>query len=149
MKINLGCGRDYKDGWINTDVSRETKADYYFDVSKDVFPFEDNSADEIYCSGVLEQILENQGLIHAMNECHRVLKTGGKFTVIVPNAKYAIASQDPMDVRKFTIPTFNYFIKDDRHYKLYGSVYGFKAWEMESMTENERGILTVNLIKCE
>lgn len=145
-KINLGCGRDYRDGWINTDISKDTKADKYFSVT-DTFPFEDNSASEIYCSGVLEQILENSGLINAMNECHRVLESGGKLTIIVPNAKYAIAHQDPMDVRKFTVPTFNYFIEGDRHHKLYGSVYGFKAWKMESVVENERGILTVTLIK--
>lgn len=147
MKINLGAGRDVRDGWINTDISHETKAEYYFDVAKDVFPFEDESASEIYCSGVLEQILENSGLIHAMNECHRVLKTGSKLTIVVPNAKYAIAHTDPMDCRKFTEPTFNYFIEGDRYYKLYGSVYGFKGWKMESITENERGILTVILIK--
>jgi predicted SAM-dependent methyltransferase len=149
MKINLGCGRDYRKDYVNTDISHETKADYYFDVSKDLFPFEDNSADEIYCSGVLEQILTNEGLINAMNESYRVLKNNGLFIIVVPNAKYAVAHQDPMDVRKFTIPTFDYFIKGNRHYDLYGSVYGFKPWKMDSIEENERGILIVKLLKCE
>lgn len=147
MKLNIGCGRDYKDDWVNTDISRETKADYYFDISKEKFPFDDNSADEIYCSGVLEQILENKDLIHAMNECHRVLQNGCIMTVIVPNAKYSIAHQDPMDIRKFTIPTFNYFIEGDRHFKLYGSVYGFKGWKSVNIEENSRGILIVKLQK--
>ena len=67
--------------------------------------------------------------------------------VVVPNAKHAIAHQDPMDIRKFTIPTFSYFLKGDRHYELYGSVYGFEPWSRIDIQENERHILTVTMIK--
>ena len=147
MKLNLGCGRDYKEGWVNTDVSRETRADMYFDIAQGDFPIENDVCEEIYCSVVLEQIQGNFELLRAMNECHRVMKKGGLFTIVVPNAKYAIAHQDPFDVRKFTIPTFDYFVEGTRQYKLYGSVYGFKGWEMVSVNENDRGILTVILRK--
>lgn len=156
MKINIGCGRDYRPGWVNTDISKDCKADVYFDIRKDkirrpgaTFSFfvEQFEADEIYISGVLEQIGENEHLIHAMNECHRVLKPGGIMTVVVPNAKFAIAHQDPMDVRKFTRETFNYFLKDSRAYNLYGSVYGFLPWSQITVQENERHIFTVQMQK--
>jgi SAM-dependent methyltransferase len=138
-KLNIGCGRDYKEGWINTDISHACRADAYFDIRKDpiiqagdirskAMPVEDESIDEVYISGVLEQIGENEHLIHAMNECHRVLKPGGVMTVVVPNARYAIAHQDPMDIRKFTPETFQYFLKGARQYLMYGEVYGFEAW---------------------
>lgn len=147
MKLNLGCGKDYRDDCINTDVSKNTKADYYFDVSSETFPFPDNYFDEIYCSGVLEQILENKGLINALNECHRVLKIGGIITIIVPNATLPIGHQDPMDCRKFTIPTFDYFIEGQEHYNNYGFIYGFLSWKMVSIKQNENGIIIAILKK--
>ena len=80
-------------------------------------------------------------------EVYRVLKPGGVMTVIVPNARFAIAHQDPMDVRKFTKETFSYFLKGSRQYDLYGSVYGFKEWSSIRIEENARHILTVTMTK--
>lgn len=146
MKLNIGCGRDYREGWLNIDISHDCKADIYMDIRKEPIHVV-GEATEIYISGVLEQIGDNGQLIHVMNECHRVLKPGGKMVVVVPNAKHAIAHQDPMDVRKFTIPTFQYFLKGDRHHELYGSVYGFLPWSDIQIQENERHILTVTMTK--
>lgn len=167
-KINIGCGRDYKEGWLNTDISEECKADVYFDIRKDpilignkhqvlvndgrksfnvddVYP--SGKAEYIYISGVLEQIGKNEHLIHALNECHRVLKPGGIMEVIVPNARFAIAHQDPMDVRKFTPETFPYFELGSRQYKLYGSVYGFMGWSKITLEENARHIMIIKMVK--
>lgn len=146
-RLNIGCGRNYIPGWINTDISHEVKAEHYFDIGKDAIPLDNNSVDEIYISGVLEQIGPNEELINALNECWRVLKPGGKMTVIVPNAKHAIAHRDPMDVRKFTKATFKYFDASYYEYRDYGSVYGFKPWVIESFKENDRHILTVTMLK--
>ena len=147
MKLNIGCGRDYRPGWMNIDISSDCKTDVRMDIRTDTLPAREYEADEVYISGVLEQIGDNDQLINLMNECHRVLKPGGKMVVVVPNAKHAIAHQDPMDVRKFTIPTFQYFLKGDRHYELYGSVYGFLPWSDIQIHENERHILTVTMTK--
>lgn len=147
IKLNIGCGKDIKQGWINIDISKEISVDISLDIRKDMIPFEDNYADEIYISGVLEQIGDNDQFIHAMNECYRVLKPGKTMTVIVPNAKYAIAHQDPMDVRKFTEATFDYFLMGSNKYNLYGSVYGFKGWSRINISENDRHIFIVTMTK--
>lgn len=34
VKINLGCGNEYKKGWINVDFNKEVKADICADLSK-------------------------------------------------------------------------------------------------------------------
>lgn len=146
-KLNLGCGRDYKDGWENIDISKEVRADHHLDIRTTKLPFGDGEASEVYISGVLEQVGNNEQFIFVMNECNRVLEKGGVMNVVVPNSKYAIAHQDPMDVRKFTVPTFEYFLEGNRHYDLYGSVYGFLPWNRASVTENGRGILEVKMIK--
>lgn len=147
MKLNIGCGRDYREGWFNTDVSLEVKADVYFDIGKESILMEDSQAELVYISGVLEQIGPNEELKHALNECWRLLKQGGQIVIVVPNAKHAIAHRDPMDIRKFTKATFNYFVDGFQEYRDYGSVYGFKPWRTLDIQENERRILTVTMTK--
>ena len=147
MKLNLGCGRDYREGYVNIDISRDVRAEHYLDIRKDPLPFPDQSVKEIYISGVLEQIGSNDEFLFCMQELGRVLEPGGTMRVIVPNAAFAIAHQDPMDVRKFTKPTFFYFLKGDRHHDLYGSVYGFPGFSAINIEENDRHILTVDLTK--
>lgn len=147
MKLNVGCGRDYREGYVNIDISRDVRAEHYLDIRKDPLPFPDQSVKEIYISGVLEQIGNNDEFLFCMQELGRVLEPGGTMRVIVPNAAFAIAHQDPMDVRKFTKPTFFYFLKGDRHHDLYGSVYGFPGFSALRIEENDRHILTVDLTK--
>lgn len=148
-KLNIGCGRDYRKGWINIDISNDVGADIVMDIRKDFLTYHTGSetVDEIYISGVLEQIGSNDDLIFVMNQCHDALKKGGIMTVIVPNARFAIAHRDPMDVRKFTKETFAYFLVGTQEYRLYGSVYGFKGWSTISIEENERHIMTISMTK--
>lgn len=138
---------DYRPGWLNTDLSPTAKADIVHDIRKEQLPVGDNEADIVYASGVLEQILENEHLLFAFNEVWRVLKPGGTFEIVVPNAEHSIAFQDPMDVRKFVPKTFQYLINGAREYLLYGQVYGFKPWKSVTVKENERHILVVTLVK--
>lgn len=147
MKLNIGCGRDYKPGWINIDISHAVKAEIYLDIRRYVLPAKDGKVSDIYISGVLEQIGSNDEFIHVLKECHRVLQDGGSMVVVVPNARYAIAHRDPMDIRKFTPETFSYFQNKAQEHDLYGSVYGFPAWSDIRIEENARHILTVTMTK--
>ena len=54
-KLHLGCGLDYKDGYINIDFNKNVKADMYLDLTKK-FPFRDNTIDEIFTEGFVEHI---------------------------------------------------------------------------------------------
>lgn len=145
--VNIGCGMDYRQGWLNTDISTTAKCDVVHDIRTERLPVEDGEVDVVYASGVLEQILLNEHLLFAFNEVWRVLKPGGEFQVVVPNAEHSIAFQDPYDVRKFVPKTFQYLISGAREFLLYGRVYGFKPWKSVSIQENERHILVVTLIK--
>ncbi len=145
--INIGAGRDYRKGWLNTDFSAEAKPDIVHDIRYEKLPVEDSSADLVYASGVLEQILTNEDLLFAINEVWRVLRRGGEFQIVVPNAQHSIAFQDPFDVRKFVPKTFDYLVHNSREYFLCGKVYGFKPWTSVKINENERHILVVTLLK--
>ena len=80
MKLNLGCGSERMDGYVNIDISPNSKADLLHDLNEP-FPLPDNSVREIYSSHVFEHLTDFPKII---NECHRVLKTGGILFFIVP-----------------------------------------------------------------
>jgi len=82
MKLNLGCGDNYLEGYINIDCNRKVKADYYLNLETDKLPFEDNKVDYILIKHVLEHI---ENITHLLNECHRVLKPSGIVEIEVPN----------------------------------------------------------------
>ena len=42
-KINLGCGHDYKDGWVNVDFYDDSKCDVVHDLEEFPWPWEDLS----------------------------------------------------------------------------------------------------------
>lgn len=146
-RLNLGCGSDYRVDWDNWDISNYRKIDVQIDITKGKWPADDDTYDQIYCSGVLEQILTNDSLLHVMNEAWRICKKGGAFTIIVPNAKFSSAFRDPHDVRQFTEGTFNYFCSDYKEYDLYGKIYGYKPWKMQSIFTSTSKIITAVLVK--
>jgi SAM-dependent methyltransferase len=85
-KLNLGCGKDIKKGWINLDSHKTYGADVVFDLEK-IFkgkklPFKDDSFDYIYCSHVLEDFIEPVLII---DEMIRICKTGGKIEIQTPS----------------------------------------------------------------
>jgi hypothetical protein len=127
-KLNLGCGRDHKEGYINADISPEVGADVVFDLQEGL-PFDDNHFDEVLANNVLCQILLPQNYLAVMNELWRITK--GFIQVRVPNAEDICAWQDPFDCRRFTDQTFTYLESGHRRYKQYGKHYGFKPFRVE------------------
>lgn len=81
-KLNLGCGEDKKEGYINLDWNPLTRPDIIHDLNELNYPFDDGSFDEITASHVLEH-LEKPFLI--MKELHRLLKPGGRLIIKVPH----------------------------------------------------------------
>jgi predicted SAM-dependent methyltransferase len=87
LKLNLGCGGVYLNGWVNIDIDSE-KADLKHDL-KTPLPYEDNTVDFIYCEHFLEHLPVSDGLA-LLCECRRVLKPGGVVRVAVPNLNYLL-----------------------------------------------------------
>ena len=83
-KLNLGCGSDYKEGYINVDYKEhkgKRKPDMIWDLNKFPYPFKDNSVDKVYFSHTIEHLEEHK---KPMEEVHRILKKGGKLVLIYP-----------------------------------------------------------------
>ena len=75
MKLHLGCGKRYLEGFIHVDIAEFQHIDYQLPVD-DLSTFKSNEADEIYASHVLEYFDRND-VINVLNEWRRVLKPGG------------------------------------------------------------------------
>jgi len=79
-KLHLGCGKDYKKGYINIDFNKNIKADLYCDLEKR-FPFKDNSVEEIFTEGTVEHISKDK-IFQFFEECWRVCKKGAKIRIL-------------------------------------------------------------------
>jgi len=101
VKINLGCGKNKQDGYVNIDIQERVKPDVVCDVLKGL-PYEDSSVDEVRAFDFLEHI-ETIKNISVIEEIWRVLRPGGKFESFTPDAECGQgAFQDPTHVSFWT-----------------------------------------------
>lgn len=121
LKLNIGCGVSGIAGWCNIDnsptvlLSRFPLARQLFrtpDWPRDVhrinvlrgLPFPDASVTCIYSSHLLQGLTHEESLV-LLEECFRVLRSGGVLRVVVPDlelvVKNYLADRDPQASHKF------------------------------------------------
>lgn len=84
IKLDIGGGyRKGARGWKTIDISHE--CDIYWDLREGI-PFKDNSVEAVYSSHLFEHLTYDQGQV-LMEEVRRVLRPGGSFSVVVPDAR--------------------------------------------------------------
>jgi len=83
IKLNLGSGKDYLDGWINVDIEQKYNPDVVADITE-ALPFKTNSVSEIKAFDILEHVTKQQAH-DFISECYRVLDIGGKLNLRLPN----------------------------------------------------------------
>lgn len=105
MKLNLGCGRNIREGWINVDRSLLHGVDVVADLEGPL-PFAEDSADEILLSHVIEHIHDTLGL---MQELHRIAKPESRLIVAVPYGTSDDAWEDPTHLRPYFLKSFSYY----------------------------------------
>jgi len=130
MRIHLGCGQKYLEGYVNCDRILSSRADRRFDLDVFPYPFESNCADEILMDNVLEHL---EDIPRVMGELHRVLKVGGIVRIIVPYGKSDWALQDPTHKHFFTETSMNYFSEGFAY--SYYTDYRFKILRAELVSD--------------
>lgn len=96
LKLNLGCGGDVKNGYLNVD-KYDSRADANWDISKKL-PLHDNSVTQVVSFSVLEHFSQTKAL-EILKEWSRVIKKGGNLVLIVPDMVSACERylRDPED----------------------------------------------------
>lgn len=84
VRLDLGCGTRCKDGFVGVDSRAFAGVHVVCDLGKEHWPWDHNSVDEVHCSHMVEHLTPAER-IHFANELHRVLKPGGKATIITPH----------------------------------------------------------------
>lgn len=83
MKLHLGCGEQYKEGYVNIDAFSGVRADRYFDLSRPL-DYEENSVEEILAYHLIEH-LPFGNINKILDSWYKVLKPGGKLILEFPD----------------------------------------------------------------
>lgn len=100
--LDVGCGNKRLQKYLPATAEYvgldfNPAADMQVDISKDRYPFKNNSFDYVICNAVLEHVKDDN---YVLNEIYRVLKPGGSFYVSIPFMQPFHA--DPDDFRRYT-----------------------------------------------
>ncbi len=90
-KYNLGCGKDYREGFINVDFNPTVKADIHCDLLN--IPVKDCSARYVLLKGVLEHIPADK-LWKFLDEMYRICEPDATIEIVVPHYT-AVAAHYP------------------------------------------------------
>ena len=85
-KLQIGCGYNLIDGWLNTDLEPTSKEVAFLDASK-TFAFEDNTFEFIFSEHIFEHLTFNDSCT-MLSECFRVLKPNGVIRIAIPHADF-------------------------------------------------------------
>ena len=110
IRYDLACGQNVREGFVGVDLYAPGALQVDL---RQPWPWDDNAVDELHCSHFIEH-LTGEEQIHLMNEAHRVLKPGGKLTIITPWWNSVRYHQDPTHKKAFTDTSGLYYNKQWR-----------------------------------
>ena len=111
-KLNLGCGFDKREGFVNADSFTECDPDVLMDIETTPWPFEDDAFEYILMKHVLEHVGATfDGFKAVMRELYRITAPGGVIEIQVPHFRHDTYWSDPTHVRAFTPLTFQMMSK--------------------------------------
>jgi len=93
MNLNLGCGTDLRDGWINHDKVKHTKHIHPHDLNILPWPWKENSFERVDAISVFEHLQIT--LIEALDECWRIIAPGGLLHIKYPLLGSPFIHDDP------------------------------------------------------
>jgi SAM-dependent methyltransferase len=83
FKLDLGCGKNKKEGFIGVDSKEFPGVDLVHDLTKP-WPWPDNCVDAVHCSHFVEHLKAEERILF-VNELYRVLKPKAQAAIICPH----------------------------------------------------------------
>ncbi len=112
MKLNLGCGFDKREGWLNVDNFAECAPDQRLDIESTPWDLPTDGFEHVLMKHVLEHVGADFKVFAAvMRELYRVTAPGGLVEIHVPHVRHDTFWSDPTHVRAFTPLTFRMMSK--------------------------------------
>jgi predicted SAM-dependent methyltransferase len=87
LKLNIGCGPNYKDGWVNIDLLGGS--DLTLDMRQSI-PLPDGCASLIYSEHFFEHLDYPHDALQFLSESYRILENSGIFSVGVPDTEWPL-----------------------------------------------------------
>lgn len=84
MRLNVGCGTHYADGWVNTDAVESTDTHPDVRATGHDFPFTTGTFEQVYLGHVLEHV-PWPDVEAFLTEVRRVLQPGGRVLATGPD----------------------------------------------------------------
>jgi len=104
-RLNLGCGSEYRKGWINIDMDKRWKPDILCDVEKGI-PLKDDSIEKVFIKHVLEHI-DPRKFSYVMSEVFRVCKNNAIIKIYCPYFSCSITYKTIDHISQITYYTFD------------------------------------------
>jgi len=105
-KLNVGCGNEILQGYINIDVVPLDGVDVVHNLSEFPWPFEDNRFEDIRMINILEHLPDT---VKTMEEIWRISKSGSRIVIRVPYWNCWKSIADPTHKTFFHEKTFEFF----------------------------------------
>ena len=134
MKLHLGSGIRYLEGFLHIDIADYEHIDIKSSVDK-LDTIDDGAVDEIYASHVLEYFDRNE-VESVLKEWKRVLKKDGVLRIAVPNFEALIkVYQETEEIDKILGPLYGKWDLSDGNFMYHKTVY-----DKNSLTELLEGV---------
>jgi SAM-dependent methyltransferase len=120
LKLNLGCGKVIRPGWVNHDIMPGDGVDVIYDLETcgiEPFPLADDTVDEIHAAHLIEHI---DRVLPFMQEMWRIARNGCVFDLRLPFGATDMAWADPTHKRPYYIRSFDYFQQPFYNFADYG-----------------------------
>lgn len=109
LMLNLGCGKNTMEGFVNIDCIKLKGVDIVadFDNCKNTpLPFDDNTVDGFYGSHLIEHL---KNPLSFMQELYRIAKPNAEALFSLPYGSSDDALEDPTHVHQYFLYSFTYF----------------------------------------